>query len=187
MAVPQEAPAAVATISSELESVEERLRNLLFLLQQPSTLASLPALNRSAAFLSLSKTLNALFAVHLRCRGLSVEDHILNSEVERVSLYDGKVGHFIDNLNGPKHRAVVVNLEAANRVIEHSIPDLTEEQKKGLQGIKRQCVEARKPRKLLHTPLQPARTQSITEAAAAFLEEARKELVEEGRNEPASD
>ncbi|MCO5601872.1 hypothetical protein L7F22_055998 [Adiantum nelumboides] len=122
------------------------------------------------------------------CRGLSLEDHILNSEVERVSLYDGKVGHFIDNLKGPKHRAVVVNLEAANRVIEHSIPHLTEEQKKGLQGIKRQCVEARQPRNLLHTPLQPARTQSITEAAAAFLEEARKELVEEGRrNEPASD
>ncbi|KAI5063129.1 hypothetical protein GOP47_0021676 [Adiantum capillus-veneris] len=179
----EEALAAVARVSSELESVEEHLQKFLPLLQQPSTLASLPPLHRSAAFLSLSKTLNALFAVHLRCKGLSLEDHVVHSEVERVTLYDNKVGHFIDDLKGRKHRSVVVNVEATNRVIERAIPDLTEDQKKGLQGIKRQCVEARKPRNLLHTPLQPVRTQSITEAAAAFLEEARKELLEEQKEE----
>lgn len=70
---------------------------------------------------------------------------------ERVSLYDSKVGHFIDDLKGmgcftdltlflntpckpssfltsagPKQRTTVLNVEAANRVIEHAIPDLTE-------------------------------------------------------------
>eukprot|EP00250_Pteridium_aquilinum_P010277 c19263_g1_i1 orf=159-725(+) len=179
----EEGLVAVASVSEELDSLERRLQGLFSLLHDPSILAALPPLHRAAAFLSLSKALNALFALHLRCKGLPPEDQLLNSELERVSLYDSKIGHFIDDLKGPKHRTTVLNVEAANRFIEHAISDLTEEQKKDLQGIKRQCVESKhesmKSRNLPSKPLKPARTQSITEAAAAFLEEAKKDLLEE--------
>ncbi|KAH7404839.1 hypothetical protein KP509_15G046000 [Ceratopteris richardii] len=186
MAVPEEVSAAVLSVSAELEALEEDLQRFTDLLQQPSTFAALPYLQRSSSFLSLSKVLNSLFAVHLRCKGISPEDHPTKFEVERVDLYDNKIGHFIDDLKGRRHRSVVVNLEAANRVIEHAIPDLTDEQKKGLQGIKRQCVGAKKSKNLFGKPIRPARVESITEAAAAFLEAAQKEILEQEKDNEGS-
>lgn len=184
MEAAKEVTAAVVSVAEELQTLEQCLQALLPLLHDPSTLAALPPLHRAASFLSLSKALNALFFLHYRCEGVSPEDNLLSSELERVSLYDSKVGHFIDDLKGPKYRSTVLNVEATNRVIEHAIPDLSEEQKRELQEVKWHSAGskfggARKSRNLPSMPRKPFHTQSITEAAAAFLEEAKKELLEQ--------
>lgn len=183
--VPREALESLVLVENELATLEQQLHTILSLLTQ-ETLALLSPLEQASTFLCLSKTVNALFCLHLRCKGISPDDHFSSSEVERVTLYEDKIGHFMDRDKGPKCPSSSLDIQAASRFIEHAIPDLTEEQKKGIRDISRGASmqsheskhSARKSRNLPARPIKPIRTETITEAVTAFLDEAKKELLE---------
>lgn len=181
--IPQATLESLVDVKRELSTLEQQFNTLLPLLN-PATLAVLSPLQQASSFLCLSKAVNALFTLHLKCKGLSIHDLPASSEVERVNLYEDKIAPFIEKNEAPKFPTSVLDVQAANRFIEHAIPNLTEEQKNAIRGIGKTAAGksivlkhgVRKSRSSTNKPVKTV--QSVTEAVAAFLEEAKKELVE---------
>lgn len=175
-------PAVVQRSVSQLEVAVLDLQKQIRLLVSPESQEAVPLLSaadRALYFLAISKATNALFCLHLRTTGQTPEKHGVKSELERVSVYHDKVAHAIDRSTAPSRPTSSINVPAANRFIEHAIPDLSEEQKHQVRevtrrGNKRSMTWVRNPNE---SSTQANKRQSVMDAAAAFLAEAAKDLV----------
>lgn len=170
------------SVKKTLDNVEKVQTHLLPFLSiaEPDVLAQMHPLQRAQSMLLLAKATTNLFALKLRCSGVNLDDHPIKSELERLSLYEEKLERFISLSKAPLRRSTTLNHQAATRFIEHSLPDLTQDQKQSMReisrgkGPKEKQLErnAQKKRKY-----QSSEKPSVQIAAKEFLEKAALELL----------
>ncbi|WRX33392.1 hypothetical protein QQP08_025879 [Theobroma cacao] len=175
--IPESVMDSVKTTLANVEDVRTHLLQFLSL-SDPDVLAEMPPLQRAQALFSLAKATATLFTLRLRCSGVHPDDHPIKSELERLSLYEDKLQRFIDLSKAPLRPSTTLNSQAATRFIEHSLPDLTPEQRLSMRQISRgegpkiKYSDSRvKKRKY-----QSSEKQSVQAAAKEFLEKAASEL-----------
>lgn len=175
--VPADIIESLEAINTNCEEVESNLREVLAACD-PDVLAELSPLDRAYTFLTLAKAVATLFTLQLRCSGDSPDEHDVKTELERLDLYTNKVEYYIDmNTARP---TTTLNAQAATRFIEHSLPDLTTEQRRDMRDISRGMGPNRKSRedhgKKKKRKHDLAEKPSVAAEAAAFLAKAQKEL-----------
>ncbi|GMY29176.1 nuclear nucleic acid-binding protein C1D [Fagus crenata] len=177
--VPDSVMESVNKTVSNVEEVGTHLTHFLSL-SDPDVLSQMPPLQRAQTLLLLARATSTLFTLRLRCTGVHPDDHPVKSELERLSLYQDKLERLIDLSKAPLRPSTTLNYKAATRFIEHSLPDLTSEQKRSMRSISRgegsniKYLErsAQKRRKY-----QSSEKQSVQTAAKEFLEKAARELL----------
>ncbi|KAB1204705.1 Nuclear nucleic acid-binding protein C1D [Morella rubra] len=177
--VPDSVMDSVDGTLTNVQEVESHLLRFLSL-SDPEVLSQMPPLQRAQALLVLARTTTILFALRLRCTGVHPDDHPVKSELERLSLYQDKLERFTDLSKAPLRPSTTLNYQAATRFIEHSLPDLTHDQRQNMRNISR----GEGPKiKYLERSVQKKRKyqssdkQSVQTAAKEFLEKAARELL----------
>ncbi|XP_021275441.1 nuclear nucleic acid-binding protein C1D [Herrania umbratica] len=181
--IPDSVMDSVKTTLANVEDVRTHLLQFLSL-SDPDVLAEMPPLQRAQALLSLAKATTTLFTLRLRCSGVHPDDHPIKSELERLSLYEDKLQRFIYLSKAPLRPSTTLNSQAATRFIEHSLPDLTPEQRLSMRQISRgegprinysdSSVKKRK--------YQSSGKQSVQAATKEFLEKAARELFGDNKD-----
>eukprot|EP00253_Pinus_taeda_P025914 PITA_25914 len=175
--VPADIIKSLEAINTNCEEVESNLREVLAACD-PDVLAELSPLDRAYTFLTLAKAVATLFTLQLRCSGDSPDEHEVKTELERLDLYTNKVEYYIDR--NTARPTTTLNAQAATRFIEHSLPDLTTEQRRDMRDISRGMGPNRKSRedhgKKKKRKHDLAEKPSVAAEAAAFLAKAQKEL-----------
>lgn len=175
--VPSDIIESLEAINTNCEEVESNLREVLAACD-PDVLAELSPLDRAYTFLTLAKAVATLFTLQLRCSGDSPDEHEVKTELERLDLYTNKVEYYIDR--NTARPTTTLNAQAATRFIEHSLPDLTTEQRRDMRDISRGMGPNRKSRedhgKKKKRKHDLAEKPSVAAEAAAFLAKAQKEL-----------
>ncbi|KAL6524203.1 hypothetical protein OROMI_031298 [Orobanche minor] len=182
--IPESVVAAVKRTSSNIDEVKSNLEEFLFCCTN-ETLSRMEPLERAQALLLLAKATTTLFALRLRCKGVDPDDHPVKKEFERLSLYQEKLQQCMDMNKAPLRPSATMNPQAAARFIEHSLPDLSSEQKQSMRKIS----QGESPRiNYLERNVQKKRKyqsydkQSVRSAAQEFLEKAARELLGDGKN-----
>ncbi|EFJ23641.1 hypothetical protein SELMODRAFT_442808 [Selaginella moellendorffii] len=183
--IPEEVMEGVSGMDDRLERLEQHMKKLLNS-WSPDALALLAPADRASAYMAVSKALNAVYCLLLRTRGECPEDHPVKSELDRVNLYDEKVQYACDRSKGetlsmkllPPRPTLSLDVKAANRFIEHGIPDLTEEQKLLVReaGMRTTTKKNNRPRPDHSSSKRLKSGESVADAAAAFLAVASKEI-----------
>nr|AFK43140.1 unknown [Lotus japonicus] len=135
-AVPESVTDSVTTTLSNLQELRTHFHQFLSL-TDPETLSQLPPLQRAQSLFLLSKITSTLLALNLRCSGINPDDHPVKSELDRVNLYEDKLDRLLDLSKAPLRPSTTLNYQAATRFIEHSLPDLTSEQRQNMRNISR--------------------------------------------------
>lgn len=176
--VPESAVEAVTRTLANVEQVQSHLLEFLSLAEDPDVLAQMPPLQRAQCLFALAKATTLLFSLKLRCSGIHPDEHPAKTELERLSLYQDKLERFVDLSKAPLRPSATLNSQAATRFIEHSLPDLTPEQRKNMRDISK----GEGPRKHSETntwkrrKFQSSEKPSVQKAAQEFLEKAAREL-----------
>uniref|UniRef100_A0A2P2KT22 Nuclear nucleic acid-binding protein C1D n=1 Tax=Rhizophora mucronata TaxID=61149 RepID=A0A2P2KT22_RHIMU len=181
--VPESVMESVKRTLVNLERVETQLLELLSIADNPDdAFAEIPPLERAQTLFLLAKATCTLFSLRLRASGIHPDEHPIKSELERLSLYQDKLDRFVDLSKAPLRPSTTLNYQAATRFIEHSLPDLTPEQRKSMRDISK----GEGPRiKYVETSVQKKRKfqsserKSVQAAAKEFLEKAARELLGE--------
>ncbi|KAE9459100.1 hypothetical protein C3L33_08994, partial [Rhododendron williamsianum] len=121
----------------------------------PDVLADLPPLQRAKSLLLLAKATTTLFTLRLRCNGIHPDDHAVKSEI------------------------------TATRFIEHSLPDLTRDQRQSMRDIsKGEGPKMKYLERSVHKKrkCQSSEKQSVRAATQEFLEKAARELLGDNRS-----
>lgn len=182
--IPESVMNSVKTTAVNVENLKTHLLQFLSL-SDPDVLAQMPPLQRAQAFLSLAKATTTVFALRLKCSGVHPDDHPIKSELERISLYEDKLERFINLSKAPLRPSTTLNSQAATRFIEHSLPDLTPEQRKSMRQIGKgegpritySESSLKKKRKY-----QSSDKPSVQDAAKEFLEKAARELFGDNKD-----
>ncbi|XVF48264.1 hypothetical protein PTKIN_Ptkin03bG0176000 [Pterospermum kingtungense] len=182
--IPESVMDSVKTTVVSVENLRTHLQQFLSLLE-PDVLAQMPPLQRAQAFFSLAKATTTLFTLRLRCSGVHPDDHPIKSELDRLSLYEDKLERFINLSKAPLRPSTTLNSQAATRFIEHSLPDLTPEQRQSMKQISKgegpritySESSVKKKRKY-----QSSDKQSVQDAAKEFLEKAARELFGDNKD-----
>lgn len=174
--VPESITEAVNRTSNNFHEFQTHFLDFLPLCDT-DTLSELDPLQRAQSLLLLAKATTTLFTLKLRCNGVDPDDHPVRSELERLNLYQEKLDRSINLSKAPLRPSATLNYQAATRFIEHSLPDLTTDQRKNMREIsRRKGVKSEgnvsKKRKYLSSEKTSART-----AAQEFLEKATRELL----------
>ncbi|MCL7040939.1 hypothetical protein MKW94_004754 [Papaver nudicaule] len=163
---------------SQLNMNEVQIHMLEFLsLYEPDVIAELPPLSQAQALLLLVKAASVLLTVQLRCNGLHPDDHPIKADLERLGLYEEKLQRFMALSRAPLRPSTTLNYQAATRFIEHSLPDLSTEQRQSMREISKGKAAVKGntiPRKRKY---QSSEKQSVRSAAEEFLEKAKRELL----------
>ncbi|KAK8499405.1 hypothetical protein V6N12_037042 [Hibiscus sabdariffa] len=177
-AIPEPVMNSVNTTRVKVENLRTHLLQFLSL-SDPDVLAEMPHLQRAQAFFTLAKATTTLFALRLRCCGVHPDEHPVKSELERLSLYQDKLERFIDLSKAPLRPSTTLNSQAATRFIEHSLPNLTPEQRLSMRQISKgegpriKCSDSNVKKKRKY---QSFEKQPVQDAAKEFLEKAAHEL-----------
>ncbi|MBA0835924.1 hypothetical protein Goarm_008173 [Gossypium armourianum] len=174
-AIPESVMNSVKTTLVNVENLRTHLLEFLSL-SDPDVLAQMPPLQRAQAFFTLAKATTTLFALKLRCSGVHPDEHPIKSELERLSLYQEKLERFIDSSKAPLRPSTTLNSQAATRFIEHSLPDLTPEQRQSMRQISKGEGPTIKHSGSNKRKYQSSEKQSVEDAAKEFLEKAAREL-----------
>ncbi|KGN55423.1 nuclear nucleic acid-binding protein C1D [Cucumis sativus] len=177
--VPEKVMDSVKTTLDNVEQVQTHLISFLSI-AEPDVLAQMQPLQRAQSMLLLARVTTTLFALKLRCSGVHLDDHPIKSELERLSLYQDKLERFIGLSKAPLKRSTTLNYQAATRFIEHSLPDLTQEQKLSMRDISRgkgQKMKQLERNVQKKRKYQSSEKQSVQTAAKEFLEKAARELL----------
>ncbi|KAL6501898.1 hypothetical protein OROGR_027031 [Orobanche gracilis] len=197
--IPESVVAAVKRTSSNIDEVKSNLEEFLFCCTN-ETLSRMEPLERAQALLLLAKATTTLFALRLRCKGVDPDDHPVKKEFVSLPFYFlvpispfgevERVPREIATMYGHEQRpplrpSATMNPQAATRFIEHSLPDLSSEQKQSMRKIS----QGESPRiNYLERNVQKKRKyqsydkQSVRSAAQEFLEKAARELLGDGKN-----
>ncbi|KAF9662053.1 hypothetical protein SADUNF_Sadunf18G0013300 [Salix dunnii] len=181
--VPESTIEAVERTLANLKLVETHLLEFLSLANR-DVLDDMPPLQRAQSLFMFAKATTTIFALRLRTTGIHPDEHPLKTELDRVterlSLYQDKLDQFINISKEPSRRSTTLNYQAATRFIEHSLPELTPEQRKSMRDISR--GEGSKKIKYMERSTHKKRKydtsekQSVQAAAQEFLEKAAREL-----------
>ncbi|XP_022888671.1 nuclear nucleic acid-binding protein C1D-like [Olea europaea var. sylvestris] len=170
---------AVKRTSSNIDEVKANLEEFLKYCDT-ETLSQLEPLERAQALFLIAKANTTLVTLRLRCKGVNPNNHPVRKEIDRLSLYEEKLQKCMDLSKAPLRPSATINPMAAARFIEHSLTDLSPEQKKSMKEISRGEVtrikyvdrSVKKKRKY-----QSSEKQSVRAAAQEFLEKAACELL----------
>ncbi|KAL1532399.1 nuclear nucleic acid-binding protein C1D-like isoform X2 [Salvia divinorum] len=182
--IPESVMEAVNRTRSNIDEVQAYLEELLSYCDT-ETLSTMEPLERARSLLLIAKTTTTLFALRLRCRGVDPDDHPVKKEFERLSLYQVKLQRCIDLNKAPLRPSTTINTPAAARFIEHSLPDLSSEQKQSMRGISRgegngfKYVNRNLQKKRKY---QSSEKQSVRPTGQEFLEKAASELLGDNKN-----
>ncbi|KAF4357393.1 hypothetical protein F8388_017870 [Cannabis sativa] len=171
-AVPHSVTESAKRSLTHLEAVQTNFFDFLSLSSDPDVLSQMPPLQRAHALLLLAKTITTLFTLKLRCNGVDPDEHPVKSEVERLSLYQNKLERFVGMSKAPIRPSTSLNFEAATRFIQHSLPDLSQEQKRRMIAIGKEKKKNKNKRKF-----ESSEKRSVKTAAKEFLEKAALELL----------
>ncbi|GAB2276523.1 hypothetical protein Dimus_011243 [Dionaea muscipula] len=184
--VPERVMEAVKRTQLNVHELVTSFDKLLSLFNDPDDFLALPPLHRAQSLLLLANAASTLFTVRLRCTGVHPDDHPVKGELERLSRYQDKLERFMDMSKAPLKPSATINAQAAARVIQHSLPDLTPEQRKSMREISK--AEGGRFR-YLDRIMQKKRKYpssdklSVQAAAEEFLEKASCELLSENRGQ----
>ncbi|KAG6389566.1 hypothetical protein SASPL_151037 [Salvia splendens] len=182
--IPESVMEAVNRTRSNIDEVQANLEVLLSYCDT-ETLSTMEPLDRAQSLLLIAKTTTILFALRLRCKGVDPDDHPVKKEFGRLSLYQAKLQRCIDLSKAPLRPSTTINTPAAARFIEHSLPDLSSEQKQNMRGISRgegngfKYVNRNLQKKRKY---QSSEKQSIPSVSQGFLEKAAHELLGDNKN-----
>ena len=163
-AVPYSVTDSVKKSLTHVEDVRAHFLDFLSL-SDPDVLAQMPPLQRAQSLLLLAQATTTLFALKLRCSGVDPDEHPAKSELERLSLYQNKLERFVGLSKAPLRPSTTLNFQAATRFIEHSLPDLTPEQRRSMRAVGKEKNVQRNKRKYESTE-----KKSVKTAAKEFLE-----------------
>ncbi|XP_027355676.1 nuclear nucleic acid-binding protein C1D [Abrus precatorius] len=177
-AVPESAMDAVNTTLSNLHQLRTHFHDFLSL-SDPHLLSQMPPIQRAQSLFLLAKITSTLLALNLRCSGVHPDDHPIKSELDRLDLYEDKLQCLLDLSEAPLRPSTTLNYQAATRFIEHSLPDLTPEQRKNMRNISRGEGHKMKHQERAgqKRKYQSSEKQSVQTAAKEFLEKAARELL----------
>ncbi|KAL7191834.1 hypothetical protein ACSBR2_023831 [Camellia fascicularis] len=182
--VPESVIEVVKRISSNMEEFRTHFVDFLSLCD-PQVLSEMLPLQRAQSLLLLAKATTTLFTLKLRCSGVCPDDHPVKSELERLRLYQEKLQRFIDLSKAPLRPSTTLNFQAATRFIEHSLPDLTSEQRQSMRDISRgEGPKIKYVERSVHKKrkCQSSGQQSVRTATQEFLEKAARELLGDNKN-----
>lgn len=177
--VPESVMDSAKTTLANIEQLHTHLLQFLPL-SDPEVLAEMPPLQRAQSLLLLAKATTLLFSLRLRCSGIDPNEHHVKTELDRLNLYQDKLERSIDLSKAPLRPSTTLNYQAATRFIEHSLPDLTPEQKKNMrdiskgEGPKMKYLERKIQKKRKY---ESSSKHSVQVAALDFLEKATRELL----------
>lgn len=179
--VPDRVMEGVRRTLVNIDELKSNFDEFLSLSSDPEVLAELPPLERAQSLLLLAKTTSVLLSVRLRCSGIYPDHHPIKGEIDRLSRYQEKLDRFVEWSKAPLKPSATVNPQAAARFIEHSLPDLTPEQRQSMRAISnnqegRMKYSNRNEKKRKY---QSSEAKSVREAAQEFLEKAARELLGE--------
>lgn len=174
--VPESVTEAVNRTSNNFEEFRTHFVDFLPLCE-PHILSELDPRQRAQALLLLAKATTILFTLKLRCNGVDPDDHPVRSELERLNLYQEKLDRCINLSNAPLRPSTTLNYQAATRFIEHSLPELTPEQKKNMREISRREGVNREGNVSKRRKYLSSDKTSVKTAAQEFLEKAARELL----------
>ncbi|XP_021746284.1 nuclear nucleic acid-binding protein C1D-like [Chenopodium quinoa] len=180
--IPEKVMEGVRTTLANIDELQSNFDEFLSLTSDPEVLSQLPPLERAQSLLLLAKLTSVLLSVKLRCSGVYPDHHPIKGELDRLSRYQEKLERFVDKSRAPLRPSTTVNTQAATRFIEHSLPDLTAEQRKRMRAISkgeegRMKYSERNIQKKRKTPISDMK--SVREAAEEFLQKAARELLGE--------
>ncbi|BAT78073.1 hypothetical protein LR48_Vigan04g227000 [Vigna angularis] len=177
-AVPEPVMDAANATLSNLQLLRTHFNDFLSL-SDPQTLSQMPPLQRAHALFILAKITSTLLELNLRCSGVHPDDHPIKSELDRVNLYEDKLERMVDLSKAPLRPSTTLNYQAATRFIEHSLPDLTSEQRANMRNISRgERTKTNLPgRAGQKRKYHSSEKQSVKAAAKDFLEKAARELL----------
>ncbi|XP_009597933.1 uncharacterized protein LOC107825425 [Nicotiana tabacum] len=181
--IPDSVMEAVKRTSKNMEELSSNLGEFLSL-YDADVFIGMGHLQKAQSLLLLAKVTTTLFALRLRCKGLNPDDHPVKLEFERLCLYQEKLQQCMDLNKAPLRPSATINPQAATRFIEHSLPDLTPEQRKHMREIsKGEGTRIKYLERVVHKKrkYQSSEQQSVRTAAQEFLEKAARELL--GENE----
>ncbi|XP_058002111.1 uncharacterized protein LOC110657380 isoform X2 [Hevea brasiliensis] len=175
--VPESVMDSTKTTLANLEQLQTHLLQFLSL-SDPEVLAEMPPLQRAQSLFLLAKATTILFSLRLRCSGIDPDEHPVKTELERLNLYQEKLERSKDLT--PLRPSTTLNYQAATRFIEHSLPDLTPEQKKSMRDIsKGEGPKIKYLERKIHKKrkYQSSEKHSVQAAASEFLQKAAHELL----------
>ncbi|XP_014499869.1 nuclear nucleic acid-binding protein C1D [Vigna radiata var. radiata] len=177
-AVPEPVMDAANATLSNLQLLRTHFNDFLSL-SEPQTLSQMPPLQRAHVLFILAKITSTLLELNLRCSGVHPDDHPIKSELDRMNLYEDKLERMVDLSKAPLRPSTTLNYQAATRFIEHSLPDLTSEQRENMRNISRgERTKTNLPgRAGQKRKYQSSEKQSVKAAAKDFLEKAARELL----------
>ncbi|KAK9130354.1 hypothetical protein Sjap_010841 [Stephania japonica] len=140
--IPEAATVAVNATLANIDNVRFQL-NKFMSISDADVLAQMGPLERAKLFLVLARTVSTLVALKLRCSGICPFDHPVQKELERLKLYQKKLDQCIGLSKEPLRPSVALNHQAATRFIEHSLHDLTAEQKQNMSISRGDAVKSR--------------------------------------------
>ncbi|KAK4277251.1 hypothetical protein QN277_015272 [Acacia crassicarpa] len=177
-AVPESVMDAVNQTLANVEEVQSHLHEFLSL-SDPEVLAQMPPLQRAQSLFLLAKITSTLYTLKLRCSGVHPDDHSVKSELDRLSLYEDKLNRIEDLSKAPLRPSTTLNRQAATRFIEHSLPDLTPEQRQNMRSLRRgdRPMMNNQERIGQKRKYESSEKQSVQAAAKEFLEKAAREIL----------
>ncbi|PIA45880.1 hypothetical protein AQUCO_01600257v1 [Aquilegia coerulea] len=177
--IPESVIEAANKSSTNAEDLNVELQNLLSIIsQQPDVLSQMPPLQRAQSLLLLARASSVLVTLRLKCNGHNPTEHPVKTELERLSLYQDKLDRLTSLSKAPLRPSTTLNYQAATRFIEHSLPDLTDEQKKSMRDISRgETIRSKEHRNAKKKRKVHSEKQSVRAAAQEFLEKATQELL----------
>ncbi|KAI9106633.1 hypothetical protein K1719_022161 [Acacia pycnantha] len=177
-AVPESVMDAVNQTLANVEEVQSHLHEFLSL-SDPEVLAQMPPLQRAQSLFLLAKITSTLYTLKLRCSGVHPDDHSVKSELDRLSLYEDKLSRIEDLSKAPLRPSTTLNRQAATRFIEHSLPDLTPEQRQNMRSLRRgeRPMMNNQERIGQKRKYESSEKQSVQAAAKEFLEKAAREIL----------
>lgn len=182
-AVPESVLESINRTSSNLKQFQTQFNDtLLPLLNDQDFLNGLDPLQKAHFFMMLAKAATTLFTMKLRCNGVDPDDHPVRSELERLRLYQEKLDRCVNLSNAPLRPSTTLNYQAATRFIEHSLPDLTRDQKKSMREISRREVVNREGNVSKRRKYLSSNKKSVKTAAEEFLEKASRELLGDNKS-----
>ncbi|CAH8321170.1 unnamed protein product [Eruca vesicaria subsp. sativa] len=175
--VPESVMEAVKQTMSQLQELKPQLEEMMMSLAEPEDLAQMQPLQRAKAMYLLAEATTTIFTrVFFGCYvDGSVVFFFLQ---ERLNVYREKLQRCMDQSKEPLRPTTVLNRQAATRVIEHSLPDLTSDQKQNMrdlsQGEKSSMASSETTAK--KRKYQSNEKQSVQSNAKEFIEKAAREL-----------
>jgi len=107
-------------LDAALSAIETHLAPY-FAVPREETQATLAPIDQAKLNIVTAYSINTLYYIYLRTRGMNPNDHPVKQELERVKLYIKKIKELADTPDVPKEPNVRLNVDAAGRFIQHAL------------------------------------------------------------------